>query len=100
MWFNANFHVGFEVLTAVVMKSTIFWDIKPCSPLKVNRFFGGKYRLHLQGRRISEARYQHEAGSATCSVLVSSLTFNGLHEVMFHVRLVFSINNVCLHKYY
>jgi hypothetical protein len=29
--------VGFEVLTAVVMKSTIFWNITPCSPLKVNR---------------------------------------------------------------
>jgi hypothetical protein len=25
--------VGSEVLTAVVMKSTIFWDITPCSPL-------------------------------------------------------------------
>jgi hypothetical protein len=29
-------YVGFEVLTAVVMKSTIFWDITPCSPLSVN----------------------------------------------------------------
>jgi hypothetical protein len=28
--------VGFEVLTAVVMKSIIFWDMTPCSPLKVN----------------------------------------------------------------
>jgi hypothetical protein len=28
--------VGFEVLTAVVMKSTVFWDIMQCSPLKVN----------------------------------------------------------------
>jgi hypothetical protein len=35
--------VRFEVLTAVVMKSTIFWDITPCSPLKVNRHFGGTY---------------------------------------------------------
>jgi hypothetical protein len=26
--------VGFEVLTAVVMKGSIFWDITPCSPLK------------------------------------------------------------------
>jgi hypothetical protein len=25
-----------EVLTAVVMKNSIFWDISPCSPLKVN----------------------------------------------------------------
>jgi hypothetical protein len=44
-----NTFVGFEVLTPVVMKSSIFWDIKPCSPLKVNRRFGGTYRLHLQG---------------------------------------------------
>jgi hypothetical protein len=30
------------------MNSAIFWDIKPCSPLKVNRHFGGMYRLHIQ----------------------------------------------------
>jgi hypothetical protein len=24
----------------MVLKSTIFWDITPCSPLKVNRRFG------------------------------------------------------------
>jgi hypothetical protein len=41
--------VGFDVLTAVVMKSTIFWDITPCSLLSVNRRFGGTYSLHLQG---------------------------------------------------
>jgi hypothetical protein len=29
-------YVGFEVLTVVVVKSTIFWDITPCSPLKIN----------------------------------------------------------------
>jgi hypothetical protein len=51
-------HVEFEVLTAVVMKSTIFWDITPRSPLKFNRRFGGTYCLHLQGRRISRVRYQ------------------------------------------
>jgi hypothetical protein len=28
--------VGYEVLTAVVMNSSVFWDITPCSPLKVN----------------------------------------------------------------
>jgi hypothetical protein len=26
-----NIYVGFEVLTPVVMKSSIFWDITPCS---------------------------------------------------------------------
>jgi hypothetical protein len=28
-------------LTVVVRKSSIFWDIMPCSPLKVDRRFGG-----------------------------------------------------------
>jgi hypothetical protein len=31
---NINQQVGFEVLTAVVMKSSTFWDITQCSPLK------------------------------------------------------------------
>jgi hypothetical protein len=39
------------------MKSTAFWD----SPLKVSRRFGGTYPLHLQDRRISRARNQHES---------------------------------------
>jgi hypothetical protein len=39
------FNVGFEVFTAVVMKSIIFWDMTPCSPLSCNRRFGGAYRL-------------------------------------------------------
>jgi hypothetical protein len=32
-------YIGFEVLTAVVMKRHIFWDITPCTPFKVNRGF-------------------------------------------------------------
>jgi hypothetical protein len=40
---------------------TIIWDVTPCSPLNVNRRFGGTYRLHLQGRRISRARNQRES---------------------------------------
>jgi hypothetical protein len=43
------YFVGFEVLTAVVMKSSVFWDETLCSPLKANRRFGGRYRLHLHG---------------------------------------------------
>jgi hypothetical protein len=31
--------------------------------MKFNQRFGGKYRLHLQGRRVSQTRNQHEAGS-------------------------------------
>jgi hypothetical protein len=30
------FRAGFEVLTAGVMRSYVFWDITPCSPLEVS----------------------------------------------------------------
>jgi hypothetical protein len=56
------------------MKSTIFWDITPCSPLKINGRFGGTCHFHLQGLRISRARHQYVASTLKCR-----LTFNGLH---------------------
>jgi hypothetical protein len=38
--FESNFHyVGFEVLTAVVINTSVFWDITLCSPLKVSPRF-------------------------------------------------------------
>jgi hypothetical protein len=39
-----------------------------CSPLKVNRRFGGTCRRHLQGQRISKARNQHEAEEYVASI--------------------------------
>jgi hypothetical protein len=58
--------VRFDVLTAVVIKSSVFWDITLCSPLKFNRRFGGTCRLHFHSRRISQARNQREAGGRLC----------------------------------
>jgi hypothetical protein len=48
------------------MKSSIFWDITPCSSVKAKRHFGEMCRLQLQGR--SQARKQHETGSTAMSV--------------------------------
>jgi hypothetical protein len=53
--------VELEVLTAVVMKSSVFWGETPYSLLKVNGSFGRTCRLHLQSRRISLTRNQHDA---------------------------------------
>jgi hypothetical protein len=54
-----------------LFKSTIFWDIMPCSPLSVNRRFGGTYRLIFRGEKISSARNQREdTGLATAFTLV------------------------------
>jgi hypothetical protein len=36
---QSKVNVGFEALIAVVMKSTVFWDIMRYSPLKVKRRF-------------------------------------------------------------
>jgi hypothetical protein len=43
------------------MKSTVSWDITPCSLFKINRRFGGIYRLHLPGQWIRRARNQRES---------------------------------------
>jgi hypothetical protein len=52
--------VGFEVLTPVVMNTTIFCNITPCSPLKIKKRFGETYRLNLQGRKIHRGRNRRE----------------------------------------
>jgi hypothetical protein len=59
---NLPYHglrTGFEVLSVVVMKNFVFWDITPCIPLKVNQRFGRTCRLHLHGRRISRNKKQN-----------------------------------------
>jgi hypothetical protein len=58
--------LGFEVLTPVVTKSHIFWDVAPYSPLKVNWCVGGTCHLHLQGRRTSRDWYRLHAGLLLC----------------------------------
>jgi hypothetical protein len=45
------------------LKSFMVWDIKSCSPFKLNRRFGGARRLYFQGRRKSQPRDQHKDGS-------------------------------------
>jgi hypothetical protein len=44
------------------MMSSIFWDITPCSPMKVDRRFGGTCRSHFHGRRVNQELSQQEAG--------------------------------------
>jgi hypothetical protein len=49
------------------LKNAILWVIAPCSSVKGHRHRGGTCRLHLPGRRVSQARHQQEAsGSAAC----------------------------------
>jgi hypothetical protein len=57
------------------MYSSTFRDITPYTPLKVNRRFGGKYQINLQGRRIRQGRKQHEAAWKQSSACFSASIF-------------------------
>jgi hypothetical protein len=90
--------------------SCIFWDKIPCSPLKVNRRFGGTRRLHFQGRRVSRARNWRESRLEARRFLARLilrpwwwrwhvppkrlLTFNGLHGFISHKRELFITTGV------
>jgi hypothetical protein len=69
---TSSMFIGFEVLTAVVMKSSVVRDITLSSLLEDNRYFGRTCRLHLHGQRISQARTQLNA----CFTLVSGLAYS------------------------
>jgi hypothetical protein len=47
-----NFIDVSEVLAASIiraMKIAVFWEVAPCSPVDIERCFGGAYCLHHQG---------------------------------------------------
>lgn len=61
-------------------QSAVFCDATPCSPVRVHRRFEGTYCLHLQERKLNQARNQH--GSA-CQLLllVYCLAFSSTLEM-------------------
>jgi hypothetical protein len=67
---------GFEAFKPVVMKSSVLWNITPCSPLKVNRRFGETCHLHLQHRRINHAWNQCEIRLSPAFTLVVCLVYS------------------------
>jgi hypothetical protein len=73
-------NVEFEILTEVVMRSYIYWDITPCSPLTVSRSLGGIFHLHLHAGFLLSFFSIHWR----CRRHIppkSRLTFNGLHDL-------------------
>jgi hypothetical protein len=44
-------NIRFLLLTAVTMKSSVFWDVTVYSPVKVHRLFGGTCYLHHPGSK-------------------------------------------------
>jgi hypothetical protein len=73
-----KYNVGSEVLTAVVMKSIIFWDVTPCSLLSCNRRFGGN--LLVLTEIISSALKMEAICSSGTSVETQRTTWRDIPE--------------------
>jgi hypothetical protein len=80
--------------TQVTLNSSVFWDTMPFNPLIIHTHLGETSHLHLQGRKVSQARNQHESGSKENSALQPwrwmwyvprkhQFTFNGLYRITF-----------------
>jgi hypothetical protein len=69
---------------SVRIKSSVFWDIQPCTPVKINQCFEETYCLHLQGSILSRARNRYEAESKQYK-----FPFGRLHGVMFRKTEIF-----------
>jgi hypothetical protein len=58
------------------MKSSVFSDITPHNPVKVNGHLGETYSLHIQNQKLGQARNQHEADSnETITYFLTKLIF-------------------------
>jgi hypothetical protein len=49
MWRAEGNCVGYGVATPVVIKNSIFWDVRPRSPLNIKGYFGGTWSCPSSG---------------------------------------------------
>lgn len=62
-WQRISVNISFDLLTTVLMKSSIILNVTTCRMVKVNRRFAGRFCLNFQGLRISQGKTQCQAGS-------------------------------------
>jgi hypothetical protein len=73
--------VKFRVHTAMNMKMAVFWDVKPYSPIDIDRRFGGTYCLHHQGDEYIDSKLLknaslHGVTSQQTDIFVTFVTFD------------------------
>lgn len=66
--------MSFQTIYKYQVKSTVLWDVTPCSLVEVHKYLGQPYCLHLQGCKVSQAITFAYMLLAGC--LVYSLTLN------------------------
>jgi hypothetical protein len=88
----------------VTIKVTIFCDVRPCSPVRIHRRFGGRYYLNLHCRKTSQSRNQQEGRSCLSLVfwLIYSRTLKKearLHGVTSQNTVLFNRKHVTIHMW-
>jgi hypothetical protein len=68
-------HINKQYKIRNKMKSFIYWDIKPYSPLKVNRRFGVTYSLYLQDPRIIQTKKPEWSTNNTHSTVNATVIY-------------------------
>jgi hypothetical protein len=87
----------FQVLTAASMKMTAFWDIAPCSLVKVDQCFRGSYCLHHQGDKCSLSQKSVVFLPVVCSVVWGNLI--GVSARWHYFTLFLQFLERCCHSY-
>jgi hypothetical protein len=65
----------------MVKRSSIFWDLTPCSLLEVKLLFGVTWQIHLQGLRVNKKERRMKQKTKQCSPK-RRLTFRAPHDVI------------------
>jgi hypothetical protein len=63
-----------------ILKNAVFWGVAPCRCSGLNRRFGGSYRLHLQGRKISERRTSESPNKSLIMAVMLRTNWNRLRN--------------------
>jgi hypothetical protein len=78
-------HVGFRVLTAVILRSTIFWELTTYSTREVHRRFGGTYYSILGFDMLAYCfAYYSTLNMEVVPSSDTSAIFYRLHGVTYH----------------
>jgi hypothetical protein len=62
-WVSVLSLLDLRFLTVVIMKSTIFWDVMPCSKIEIHKYFGEIYHFHLKDQQVNQASNKQAASS-------------------------------------
>jgi hypothetical protein len=87
MKFIMLLHVGFEVLTAVTMKSTVCWELSGRSYLYSRRM----HCLHLDAHRVSQDSSQQSALEMNAVCSSPSQTLVNFYQTTQHQILLFIV---------